>query len=101
MSKAGTLPAITEKEFQRQIVELARMCGWNTFHPWLSIHSQRGWPDLALCRPPRLVLAELKSQSGKVTPDQQSWLEQLGACSGIEVFLWRPADFDTIAKVLR
>lgn len=84
-----------------QVVDLARLRGWATYHPFLSIHSPRGWPDLVLCRPPRLVLAELKSEKGKVSPDQERWLEMLGACDGVEAFLWRPSDFDRIVEVLR
>lgn len=84
-----------------QVVDAARLFGWAAYHPFLSIHSPRGWPDLALCRPPRLVLAELKSEKGKTTPDQERWLELLGGCDGVEVFLWRPSDFDTVMEVLR
>jgi hypothetical protein len=51
--------------------------------------------------PTRLILAELKTDRGKVTPHQAEWLELLGACPGVETYLWRPADFDTIAEVLK
>lgn len=95
------LPALTEKEFQAQVIDLATTLGWTTYHPWLSIRSPRGWPDLAMCRPPRLVLAELKSERGKVTPAQAGWLDLLGQCPGVEVHLWRPADFDEIVTLLR
>ncbi len=96
-----SLPALTEKEFLRQVSELARLYRWRVYHPWLSIHSERGWPDVALVRPPRLVLAELKTDKGKTTPHQDEWLALLGACPGVETYLWRPLDFDTIASVLR
>lgn len=98
---ALTVPAITEREFLRQVAELGRLLGWRTYHPWLSIRSERGWPDLAMVRPPRLILAELKRDGGKPTPSQAEWLALLGAVPGIEVHLWRPADFDAIAAVLR
>ncbi len=92
---------LTEKEFLLQVSEVARLYRWRVYHPWLSIRSERGWPDVALCRPPRLILAELKTDRGKVTPHQAEWLALLGACPGIEVHLWRPADFDAIAEALR
>jgi hypothetical protein len=44
---------ITEKQFTGQVVQLARMLGWRVYHPWLSVHSAAGFPDLVLCRPPR------------------------------------------------
>jgi hypothetical protein len=28
------------------------------------------------------------------------WLELLDACPGVEVFVWRPADFEDVVKVL-
>jgi hypothetical protein len=95
------MPAVTEKDFQRQVVQLAQLFGWAHYHPFLSIHSQRGWPDLALCRPPRLVLAELKSAVGRVSPDQKQWLDILGQCHGVEAYLWRPADLDRIMDILK
>ena len=96
-----TAAAITEKDWLGQVVELAGVFGWTTYHPWLSVHSARGWPDLALIRPPRLVLAELKSEKGKTTPAQDHWLDLLAECPGVEVFVWKPSDFDRVVDVLR
>ena len=92
---------LSEKDFQRQVTDLAALFGWEVWHPWLSIHSPRGWPDLALCRPPRLILAELKREKGVTSPPQDRWLGLLAACPGVETFLWRPSDINTIAEVLR
>jgi hypothetical protein len=94
-------PKVTEAAFLRQIRDLARMFRWSTFHPFLSRWSEKGFPDVVLCRPPRLILAELKTDRGKTTPDQERWLGLLGACPGVETYLWRPADLDEIAELLR
>jgi hypothetical protein len=99
--EATTSRPLTEKEWQAQVLELAGLLGWATYHPWLSIHSPRGWPDLALVRPPRLLLVELKSEKGKVTPAQQHWLELLGACPGVEAHVWRPSDWDAVTEILK
>lgn len=93
--------AETEKGFQGWIVDLAELHGWAHYHPWLSIRSPRGWPDLALCRPPRLILAEVKGPNGKVSPDQRRWLDLLDGCPGVESYLWYPADRDRITAILR
>jgi hypothetical protein len=93
------LPAESERSFQGWVLDYARLMGWEVFHPWLSIHSTSGWPDLTLCRPPRLVMAELKSERGKPTEDQARWLERLARCN-TEVYLWRPSDRDRITIVL-
>jgi hypothetical protein len=96
-----TLPPITERDFMRQVLDLASLFGWAVYHPALSKWSERGWPDLAMVRPPRLVLAELKRESGRTTTHQDRWLGLLGACPGVETYLWRPSDLEAIAEVLR
>ena len=92
--------ALTEKEFQSQVVDLAKTLGFRCYHPWLSIRSERGWPDLALFKPGRFLLAELKTDKGKVSDKQTEMLAELKA-AGVEVHLWRPRDFDAIVEVLR
>jgi hypothetical protein len=84
-----------------QIRDAATILGWAYFHPWLAIHSPAGWPDIALCRPPRLILAELKSDAGKTTAAQTHWLDLLAQCPGVETYLWRPRDWDEIMATLR
>jgi hypothetical protein len=94
-------PVVTEAQFLRQVKELGTLFRWRLYHPQLSKWSERGWPDVALVRPPRFVLAELKSEFGKVTPQQAEWLADLAKCPGVEVYLWRPSDFERIVELLR
>ena len=94
-------PKQTEKAFMAQVLEAARLFGWEAYHPWLSKFSPRGFPDLVLCRPPRLIFAELKTETGKVTGPQQRWLDLIGSCPAVAVYLWRPDDLDTIVGILR
>lgn len=96
-----TLPLITERDFMRQVMDLAGILGWVTYHPMLSKWSERGWPDLAMVRPPRFILAELKRETGKTSVHQDRWLALLRECPGVETYLWRPSDLDTIAGILR
>jgi len=93
------MPPVTEKEFDAQIRQLARLLGWTTYHPWRSVHSEAGYPDLTLVRPPRLIFAELKADRGKLTWAQRNWLSLLEAC-GIECYVWRPADWKAIECTL-
>jgi hypothetical protein len=92
---------VTEAQFLAQVIQLAKILGYRAYHPALSKWSERGWPDVALVRPPRFILAELKSDKGKVTPQQQEWLDDLARCPGVEVWLWRPSDFEQIVEILR
>lgn len=101
MTAPSAMPAISEKAFQRQVIDLSRIFRWQVYHPQLSKWSERGWPDLAMVRPPRFILAELKRENGQTSPYQDAWLGWLRACPGLEVYLWRPSDLDAIAEVLR
>ena len=89
-----------EKQFQVALREYAELMGWKVFATWHSIHSPKGEPDLRLVRPPRVVFAELKSERGKLTPSQAEVISLLEECPGIEVYLWRPSDWDAIERVL-
>lgn len=79
-------PPLREADLQDAIVEAAMMLGWKVMHTrpartgkgWRTpLQGHRGFPDLVLLRPPRLIFAELKSLSGKLTPEQEGWLDAL------------------------
>lgn len=92
---------MSERDLERQVVELARLLGWHRYHPLQSRGSEPGWPDETLVRGSRLIFAELKSEGGRLSPAQTHWLELLGAVETVEVELWRPQDFDRIVQALR
>ena len=91
---------MNEAQFTNQVRDLAILLNWRFYHTWKSIHSAAGYPDVTLCRGSRLIFAELKTDIGKVTKAQQDWLDALKA-TGIEVYCWRPRDFDGIVETLR
>ena len=91
---------VTEKDFMESVVELARLTGWLCYHTHDARRSEPGFPDLAMTRGGRVVFAELKSDKGKVSPAQREWLTALASCPGVEVFVWRPADWDEIERTL-
>lgn len=108
---AKPLP-ISEAVFLQQVIELAEILGWEAAHfrPALTRHGWRtpvqgslgkGFPDLLLCnaKQRRIVLAELKVTTNP-DPDQVRVLRVL-ADSGVEVYVWRPDDFDEIQAALR
>jgi len=94
-------PSISERELTGYVRDVARGFGWRRYHTWLSKHSPAGFPDEVLVRSGRLIFAELKSERGKLSDEQEAWLEELRAVPGVEVYLWRPADMDAIAAALR
>lgn len=89
-----------EAEWQQQVLDVARLGGWLAYHTHDSRHSERGWPDVALLRPPRLVVAELKVGRRQVTPEQRVWLDELARVPGVESYVWRPADLAEVCFIL-
>lgn len=97
---AGRTAGLTEREWQAQVVSLATLLGWSHYHTADSRRSPAGFPDLVLWRPgDRLIMAELKTDTGKLRPDQTASLSSLSA-AGVEVYLWRPLHFDSVRDVL-
>jgi hypothetical protein len=94
----GRTERMTEKEWQAQVLQLARMLGWRHFHAFNSKRSPSGYPDLTLVRD-RVVFCELKSEAGKPTAAQRDWLDALEA-AGAECYLWRPSDLELVGRVL-
>lgn len=90
---------MTEKQWLSQVTELAQLLHWHVYHTWNSMHSSKGFPDLALVRE-RLILAELKSEKGNVTYEQSEWLSRL-ELAGVETYIWRPSQLDEVMKILR
>lgn len=95
-----TLPPITEKQFAQQVVSYARLMNWRVYQTWNSLHSPAGFPDLCMVRLSRVIFAELKSDKGKPTPEQEAWLADLEATGKVEAYLWRPSDFGAMTEIL-
>lgn len=91
---------LTEKDLQRQVVQLAKTFGWHRpMHIYDSRRSEPGWPDLALVRD-RLLLLELKTETGRVSDHQARWLTWLVAAN-VETYLIRPRHVQALARVLQ
>ena len=86
---------MTEREWQAQVVEAATLTRWRHYHAYDSRRSDPGWPDLVLVRDTELLFVELKTELGRVSPDQRAWLDALAA-AGAEVHVWRPTDFTLV-----
>ena len=107
----GAERALTEAQFQQQIMEYAQLRGWLCAHfrpamnrrgVWATqMAGDPGFPDLVLARKGVVVFAELKSEKARASADQLAWLEALqGMSLKANVFLWRPSDWDTVVEVL-
>ena len=96
---------ISEKAFESQVKELAKLFGYVYYHTWRSFHSPSGFPDCVLVRlepEPRLIFLELKSETGQPTIDQWIWLYILQQLpKPVEAYLWKPSEFEELAEILR
>ncbi len=90
---------LTEREWQAQVVAIARTYGWQVHHHLISYGSAAGWPDLVIASHGRALFVELKNDTGRLRPEQRMWLGLLAA-AGCEVAVWRPADLDTVTAAL-
>jgi hypothetical protein len=90
---------LTEAQWQNVVVHYAKIFSWRIYHTHISFGSAKGFPDLVLVRPPRLIFVELKSDKGKVKPEQLDWLTELHA-SRAETYVWRPMDVEDVVAIL-
>jgi hypothetical protein len=83
-----------EKQLQATIEQLAKYLGWRVYHTYDSRRSNPGFPDLCMVHAgqERVVWAELKSTTGRLTKAQREWLDDLEA-AGQECYLWRPSSW--------
>ena len=108
--------ALSEKDFQRQMIDLLHLYGYRVAHfmPALNQRGQwrtpvaadgKGFPDLVAIRPakgnrePRVLFIELKAMAGRLSREQQEWRSDLEA-SGAEVYVWRPSDWDSVLDII-
>ncbi len=95
---------MTEADFQTLIIDLAHALGWTVAH-FRPAETKKGWrtpvgadgfgfPDLVLAKKvdgiPRVLFRELKSETGKTSPEQNAWLDITGGK------VWRPSEYEEI-----
>ena len=90
----------SEADFQRAVVEYAKLRGWQCYTHADSRRATPGWPDLVLLRPPVALFVELKTDKGKARPAQLETLNLLARCEVMQTYIWRPKHWDSIMEVL-
>lgn len=90
---------MTEAELFEAIRDAAKVGKWALYHTRDSRRSQAGFPDLVLVRGERVIFAELKTETGRLTIDQRDWIDALEA-AGQDVRIWRPADLESVLREL-
>jgi len=102
---------VLEDELKAALIEAAKWSGWLVHHDrpcrrqdgtwYTAIEGDAGYPDLHLInvRNRRQIMAELKGDRGKLSPDQTLWIEAARA-AGIETYVWWPADEDAALAII-
>ncbi len=106
----------TEADFQNTVIKLAQYLGWRVAH-FRGVRVQRrngtvyyqtpvqadgaGWPDLFLAHPGKnlIIVAEIKSEKGRLSPEQKVWLD-IFSSAGVPAYVWRPSDWEEIERIL-
>lgn len=100
---------IPEWVFQDMVATVASQNGWQVAHFMTAKLGDRhmtptkydaaGFPDLVLCRE-RIIYAELKTETGELTPEEEQWRTKLQAANQ-EWYLWRPRYWQQIKEILQ
>lgn len=110
------LRAITEKQWQKTVLDLLDMNGYLTWHDtanavprgldangkvlYSKVFVRRGLPDVIAVRddPPDFFFAELKREKGsELREDQKVWIAALKA-AGIPAYVLRPSDLEWLIE---
>ena len=100
-SRAVLDRSISERDFQAQIVELARALGWRVYHTRDSQGSAPGFPDLIMIRGATLLAMEVKSAKGKEAPAQQEWIAAFKQVRYVVADFIYPKHWDQVEDTLR
>lgn len=97
---------MAEDQLLTSVIELATTLGWLAHHTrpartadgWRTpLQGHKGFPDLVLVRADAVILAELKSATGRLSPEQERWrallldMDQAVAGGHLRYRVWRPA----------
>lgn len=105
---SGIPGKLSERDFTKQVIDLAHRFGWQIVHFETSqgrrgefrttyLGDGKGYFDITAIRE-RVVFAELKIPPNVQTTEQKIWQQQ-AVKAGAEVYLWTPADYEDIVKV--
>lgn len=89
-----------EVEWQQKVIETCNWLNLRVYHTYDSRRSNAGYPDLTIVGPRGVIFAELKTDKGKMSPQQEAWIGELGN-AGQQAYVWRPSDFDRVLRQLK
>ncbi len=91
---------LPERSFQAMVNQLLDQLAWLHYHTHDSRRSQAGYPDVTALKAGRIWIGELKSEHGRVTPEQERWLDAWEETGVATVGVYRPRDWDRLVASL-
>ena len=88
--------AISESQFQREVMQLLRAAGWKVYHANKPKRDERGFPDIVAAKDGTVIFAELKTETGRLRAEQKEWRDEIRGA----YFVWRPSDMEDIKKTI-
>ena len=105
------LKEVHEHDLQLAVWRYAEMQGWRCHYTARSAFRLQdgsyrgtatpGWPDVIAIRAGVMWAIELKSEVGRVRPEQREWMALLADVPGVNTAIWRPRDAQAAIEALR
>ena len=94
------LEAMSEAEFQREVMEALERRNWCAWHVPDSRRMRSGLPDVIAVHPsiPRLVCLELKGRRTPITDTQRLVIQVMARIPGVYARIVRPADWPAVLE---
>jgi hypothetical protein len=96
--------SIPEKDFLATVRGMGEVYAWRVYQVLDTANyakrTSKGWPDLFMVKEGRALAIEGKTEKGRVTPDQQEWIELLATVPGITSGVYRPRDMDELERLI-
>ncbi len=111
--RSDTRANLAEAQFEQQLLQLAQLLGWMAHHTRDSrgvVMGDTGYPDWTYARNGCTIIAELKREDGRLSPQQGAWLDALGwlgeesqwlQTGPHRVYLWLPKRFTDIQYIFQ
>lgn len=98
-----------EAEFAKRIEDTLNMLHLRWHHETDSRKSKAGFPDYCIVGPGGVMFLEIKADKGRVTPQQQAWVDDLAAAGAVEgerglvvtAYVAYPQDWDRVLADLK
>lgn len=100
MREGGLLPMLGWMVWHDNANNAPRAC--HACHAPMNLpRNAPGFPDIVAVRGEDLWFVELKSDRGRLSEHQRTWLDALKRVKRVHVALWRPEDLDRITEEMR